>query len=121
MWLWQVEWHVVGFRRQTRRLWLCKRRFGLPPNAHLSAFVDCESTLPHRGTLIGLSTFHVTFEIASDNVHFYYHERLENEWEPGGHTSAGEITHLGADLRELRRIAAAVVEALRGVYHGREG
>ncbi len=107
MWLWAVELHELGFRRRSDRYWQCERRFGLPEQAHLSIFAS-EQRIPagkgRKRCLVELAAFHVTFEIDRDNVHFYYHERLDNEWEAGGHTSAGEMARLGQEL--ARRFAA---------------
>jgi hypothetical protein len=98
----------------------------LPGQAHLSVFAGAEHEGPGGGKrsparLVALSAFHVAFEVGGERLHFYYHERLENEWEPGGRTSAREIARLGARPRELRReadvIAAALVEAFGGIYH----
>ncbi len=127
MWLWAVELHELGFRRRSDRYWQCERRFGLPEQAHLSIFAS-EQRIPagkgRKRCLVELAAFHVTFEIDRDNVHFYYHERLDNEWEAGGHTSAGEMARLGQELRVLRDcadgIAASLIEALGGVCHPRE-
>ena len=127
MWLWAIELHELGFRRQSDRYWLCERRYGLPADAHLSVFADAQSVPgERRGSrlLLEVSAFHVTFEIGRENIHFYYHESLETAWEPGGHTSAGEIERIGCDLYELRTaadpIAVLVVAALRGTYRPRE-
>ena len=37
--------------------------------------------------LVAFHAFHVTFPLGGDNVHFYYHEHLDNVWEHGGHTA----------------------------------
>jgi len=127
VWLWAIELHELGFRRQSDRYWLCQGHFGLPTDAHLSVFAD-----PHilpgdrrgRRLLMEVSAFHVTFEIGRENIHFYYHECLENEWEPGGYTSTAEIRRVGYDPAELRAeadaIAVLLVACLGGVYHPRE-
>jgi hypothetical protein len=127
MWLWECELRELGFRRKSTRYWQCANRFGLEEDAHLSIYTWSEE-LPSASSggkhvLIELSTFHVTFEIGLENIHFYYHERLENEWEPGGHTSRGEILRLGHEPMRLREradaVARAFVEGLRGVFHAR--
>jgi hypothetical protein len=128
MWLWASELSGFGFRRKSERYWQCERRFGLPPSAHLSLFswgeqsVSDESGRPRF--LVGLTEFHVTFVLRHEHVHFYYHERLENDWKPGGHTSAGHLRRLGADPAALRAradaVAAAVVEALGGTFFPRK-
>ena len=126
MWLWASELHALGFRRKSDGYWQCERRFGLSDDEHLSVFTWGEHPVPGSGGacwLIEVSTFHVTFEIGSDNVHFYYHEMSENGWRPAGHTSSAEIRRLGHRPKELRRtadaIARRVVEALGGMWHPR--
>jgi hypothetical protein len=129
MWLWESELHELGFRRKGERYWRCVRRFGLREDDHLSVFSWAEQALPAGGTrrpryLVELTEFHVTFLIGHDNVHFYYHERLENDWVSAGHTSPGEIRRLGHDPPALRhradRIAGAFVAALGGAFHPRQ-
>jgi hypothetical protein len=123
MWLWESELRSLGFRRKSERYWQCERRFGLPACGHLSAYSWSEHAVAGERLLAELSTFHVTFEIGHDNVHFYYHERLENEWEPAGHTTSAEITRLGHDPLRLRAwadaVAARLVAALGSVFHPR--
>jgi hypothetical protein len=122
MWLWDLQLHELGFRRRSERYWQCERRYGLPESGHLSVFSWSEQSLPLRGRrsrfLVELTEFHVTFLTAVDNLHFYYHERQPNEWEPGGHTSVREILRLRCDPRELRAdadaVAGALAEALAG-------
>lgn len=129
MWLWASELNDLGFRRKSERYWQCERRFGLPAAAHLSLFSWGEQALPadsaHPLVLVELTEFHVTFVLRHEHVHFYYHERLENDWEPGGHTSAAELRRLGADVRALRAradaIAATLIEALGGAFDPRDG
>ena len=129
MWLWESELRELGFRRKGERYWQCALRFGLREDDHLSVFSWSEQTLPAgRGGrpryLIELTEFHVTFLIGHDNVHFYYHERRENDWAPAGHTSSAEIRRLRHDPRALRnradRVARAFVAALGGEYGGRQ-
>src|SRR5579885_1043494 len=122
MWLWASALNDLGFRRKSERYWQCERRFGLPPGAHLSLFSWGEQALPAGagGTrfLVELTEFHVTFVLGHEHVHFYYHERLDNDWDPGGHTSAAELCRLGTDGAALRAradaVAAALVDALGG-------
>jgi hypothetical protein len=129
VWLWDFQLHELGFRRKSEGYWQCEGRYGLPGHAHLSVFACAEHDAPGGGKsklvrLVGFSAFHVTFEVGGERLHFYYHERLENEWDPGGRTSAAEISRLGVVPRELRRqadaMAAALVEALGGTYHPRK-
>src|SRR5262249_33681230 len=130
MWLWESELHELGFRRKGERYWRCERWFGLPDDAHLSIFSWSEQSLPGPCSrrprfLVELTEFHVTFLLGWEHVHFYYHERLDNEWEPGGHTSTVEVLRLGQEPAELRAaadaVAAAFAAALGGAYHSRDG
>jgi hypothetical protein len=128
VWLWAIELHELGFRRKADRYWQCARGYGLPAEAHLSVFAWAEHGIAADADaarhLVEVSTFHVTFEIGRENIHFYYHEHSDNEWQPAGHTSAAEIARLGCAARELRHaadeIAAALVAALGGTLHSRE-
>jgi hypothetical protein len=123
MWLWESELRALGFRRKSERYWQCERRFGLPVCGHLSVYCWSEHVVDGGRLLAELDTFHVTFLIGHDNIHFYYHERLENEWEPAGHTSSAEITRLGHDPRRLRleadAVAARLVAALGRAFRPR--
>lgn len=125
MWIWESELRALGFRRRSERYWRCERRFGLPGWGHLSIFPWSEQVLQgDEGLrLVELDTFHVTFVVDGEHVHFYYHERLENDWKPGGHTSGREIRRLGRVPRQLRAeadaVAAALVAALAGVLYPR--
>src|SRR5690242_19961606 len=68
MWKWDCELRQWGLRRQSQRYWKCERRFGLPPNAHLSVVCDARD-----GERTHVGAFHVTFHIGLDHLHFYYH------------------------------------------------
>ncbi len=126
MWLWASRLHELGFRRKSERYWRCERRFGLPAGAHLSLFSWGEHSLPSATgapLLVELAAFHVTFVMGNQHVHFYYHERQNNDWDPGGHTSRAELRRIGADAAALREradaVAAAVAAALGGSWHPR--
>jgi hypothetical protein len=128
MWLWESELRELGFRRKSDRYWQCERRFGLEDDEHLSIFSWSEQAIPSSASgparfLVELTEFHLTFRIQCDHVHFYYHERLENEWFPEGHTSSTEIRRLGQDPLALRsradQIASAFVAALGGACNAR--
>jgi hypothetical protein len=129
MWLWASQLHGLGFRRRSERYWRCERHHGLPAGAHLSVFSWGEQALPSAAEtiryLVELTEFHVTFVLRHEHVHFYYHERLENDWEPGGRTSSRELRRLGADVRALRAradaVAVALVAALGGTFRSRNG
>ena len=60
---------------------------------------------------------------AGENVHFYYHERTETEWEPGGYTSGAEIRRMGLRPVRLRvradRIAGCISASIGGVHQPR--
>src|SRR5262249_25495612 len=119
MWLWAVQLHELGFKRKSERYWRCERRFGLPDDAHVSIFAWSEQSAGGKRR-IELDTFHITFHLHLDHVHFYYHERDHNVWEAGGHTSWGEIRRLGHDPLELReqadRIAVELIDATGGNF-----
>jgi hypothetical protein len=128
MWLWECELRELGFRRKSERYWQCKGRFGLRAEGHLSVFSWGEQTLPGGRDgparfVVELTEFHVTFRVGVDHVHFYYHERQENEWHAAGHTSGGELRRLGLDPAALRgqadAVAAEFVALLGGAYHPR--
>jgi hypothetical protein len=128
MWIWASEFYRLGFRRRSDRYWRCEGRFSLQPNQHLSVFPWSELS-QRRGRnqdgprLVQLDVFHVTFAIAGEHLHFYYHELAENVWRPGGHTSCNELIRLGLDPEALRRqadaIAAKLVQALGGCWRPR--
>src|SRR4051812_45307564 len=100
MWLWESELRELGFRRKSDRYWQCERCHELPDGAHLSVFSWGEQSIPGRRGggpvryLVELTEFHVTFRIGLENIHFYYHERLDNQWHPEGHTSGPEVRRL---------------------------
>lgn len=127
MWLWEGELRELGFRRGAGGYWRCARRFGLQGDEHISAFARSEqgvsgSRPDARGLMIELSELHVTFPLG-ENVHFYYHERTETEWEPGGFTSGAEICRLGLSPVRLReradRLAGEIIAAIGGVLQPR--
>jgi hypothetical protein len=127
MWLWEFELRTLGFRRQSERYWRCEDRFGLPECAHLSVFPWTEQSLSgSRGKgclLVELGSFHVTFVTPTGRIHFYYHDRLQNDWQPGGHTRGREIRRQGYHPHRLRAeadtVAAEFVAALAGAFRGR--
>ncbi len=128
MWLWDSELRRLGFRRKSERYWQGERRFGLGASDHLSIFSWSEQAIPSASGpgrfLVELAEFHVTLLRGLENLHFYYHERHENEWLPEGHTSRTEIRRLGLDPAALRAEAdaraEAFVEALGGTWRARE-
>lgn len=125
MWVWDSEMKRLGFRRRGERFWLAERRHGLCGHDHLAVFSWGEQALPGGAFVVELTEFHVTFYRDGEQLHFYYHETHENVWEPGGHTSAGEVARLGMSLPGLRGeaddIAAALVEAMGGELVPRGG
>jgi hypothetical protein len=110
MWIWECELRRLGLRRLSERYGQCERRYGLPEDAYLSVFshaAERQSTAagPER---LDICAFHVTFCLGVDRVHFYFHEREEDVWEPGGHTSAVEIRRYRREPAELRAVAEGV-------------
>jgi hypothetical protein len=129
MWLFEHELQAIGFRPRAGRYWQCEGRYGLPPHGYLSLFIsgkhtDAGRSRPPAGQRVELSTFHVTFQLDVDRIHFYYHEMGEGVWEPGGHTSWLEIERHRFQPRQLRRqtdqIAGSLITALGGVLAPRE-
>jgi hypothetical protein len=118
MWKWDSEMRQLGFRRRGERFWLCERRHGLTAPDHISVFCWSERALPAGAFLVEMTEFHVTFYRGGEQLHFYYHEVLDNHWQPGGHTSRGEIQRLGLDTEELRAAADVVAEALAEALGG---
>src|SRR6266699_1892596 len=118
MLLLEFELRAMGFRRRAERYGQWERRFGLPAGGHLSVFPWGEQSLAGGRLLVELDTFHVTFAVGGEHVHFYFHERAGSEWDPGGHTSAAEVLRLGGDVRELRARADAVAALLVAVLPG---
>ena len=120
MWLWNSELQQLGFRRLSERYWQCERRYGLPANAYLSLFSHASerqfTANSGQRERLDVCAFHLTFCLGVDRVHFYYHERDQGVWEPGGHTSAAEIRRYRMEPAELRAasdcIAAELVSAL---------
>src|SRR5437016_2976269 len=111
MWIWENELRQAGFRRRSNCYWRCEKRFDLPSHAYVSLFVGGQITGPGQPAphaLVEFSAFHVTFHVGMDNLHFYYHERSEGVWEPGGHTSSAEIRRYEIEPRQLREQADAI-------------
>jgi hypothetical protein len=118
MWLWADEMRALGFRRRAERFWRCERRYGLAGPDHLSVFPWGEVRLPGGRRLVELTEFHVTYFLAGERLHFYYHEHGPGEWRPGGHTSVGEIARAGGDAEALRGRADATAASLAAALGG---
>ncbi len=114
MWLWYSELQKRGFRRLSERYWQCERGYGLPVGAYLSLFPDaCERMVFAGGCeRFEVCAFHVTFCLGVDRVHFYYHEYDNGIWEPGGHTSRGEILRYNVGPDGLRNVADQIATEL---------
>src|SRR5262245_63383803 len=99
MWLWDFEAERLGLRERGPGYWQCVGRYGLPGHGWLSVFPWSEQRLIHARRRarrrLELDTFHVTFLLGVDHVHFYYHEGDEAAWQPAGYTSHGELLRLG--------------------------
>jgi hypothetical protein len=125
MWIWLSELHRIGFRRRSSCYWQCERRYELPASNYLSIFVDSSEIDPAGRERIDFASFHVTFRLGADRVHFYYHEVGDNVWEPGGHTSSHELRLHDvnpAAHRELAdQIANRLVAAMGGEFVPRSG
>jgi hypothetical protein len=109
--------HRLGFRRKSDRYWWCQRRYGLGDGDHVSVFSWSEQTIPAGRSrpprfLVELTEFHVTLPRGGENLHFYYHEDGDNEWQRGGHTSSAEIRRVSCDPGALRAAADAIAEEL---------
>jgi hypothetical protein len=61
---------------------------------------------------IDFASFHVTFRVGVDHVHFYYHELDDQTWESGGHTSLLELDRLGLRRDQLREQADQIAREL---------
>jgi len=123
--LWTNDLKRLGFRHRTDRYWRCDRGYGLDASTHVSLFLwTTHAQLTARTACYEVAEFHVTFEVPGHNLHFYYHEARASEWVAAGHTSTAEVSRLGFDVTELRRIADAIaqrlVASLEGVLHDRD-
>src|SRR5437762_3098257 len=123
MWLWEYELRQVGFRSRSGGYWQCERAFGLPAHAYVSIFVGNWDVRLGRGNppsrrRLHVCTFHVTFLLDVDNIHFYYHEHSVNAWEPGGYTSSTEILRHGVDPRQLRQRADEIAARVAAAFGG---
>lgn len=119
MWLWEFQLRPLGLRRLSDRYWQCERCHGLPDDAYLSVFAHAQERqtagLAAGCERVDVCAFHVTFCLGVDRVHFYYHERAEGVWEPGGHTSGTEIRRYRRDPAELRAVADRVASEFLSV------
>jgi hypothetical protein len=125
MWLWDCDLQRLGFRRRGDRYWQCERRHGLDEHDHISVFSWSEQRLPDGRFLVELTEFHITFYRGGEQLHYYFHEMHDNQWQPAGYTSHNEIRRLGLEPVALRaradEIAVELIEALGGRVIPREG
>lgn len=116
MWLWEWQLRHHGLRRRSEGYWQADRRYGLPADAYLSVFAHAHERPPAGGERVDVCAFHVTFYLAPDRVHFYYHEVADGVWEPGGHTSAAEIRRYRVEPAALREMADRVAAAFLAAF-----
>ena len=128
MWLWAGQLQSLGFRRLGEFYWQCENGYGLEASAYLSLFAHTLAGRPRRRVRsvqqwLEVAAFHVTFCRHVERLHFYYHELADGIWDPGGHTTAGEIRRHGIEPGPLRqsadRSATALLTALNAVLRPR--
>ncbi len=124
MWLRHWQLREAGFNERSGGYWQCEQGFGLPQHAWVSIFAGNWATSSRRRRssrqeLIEVSAFHVTFQVAVDHIHFYYHETMSGAWEPGGHTSYMEICRHGLVPLDLRSQADMIADQVAAALHGR--
>jgi hypothetical protein len=124
MWLWAGQLHSLGFRRLGEFYWQCEVGYSLGADSYLSLFAHTLDGRPRRRARsvrqwLEVAAFHVTFCLGVDRVHFYYHEVGDGIWEPGGHTSSGEIRRHGVEPGPLRHSADATASEFLAVLNGR--
>ena len=117
--IWTDELRQLGFRQKSDRYWHCAGGYGLDDQSHLSVFLwTCHARLSQQVACFQICEFHVTFERAGHNLHFYYHELRDNEWTAGGHTSTREITTLGLETGILLTAADEIANQFVGAING---
>jgi len=110
-----------AFAAGGERFWLCERRHGLLGHDHVSLFSWSEQALPGGAFLVELTEFsRPPFYRGGEHLHFYYHEMLDNHWQPARPYFAHRNSPPGARPRRAGAprptpIAAALAEALGGV------
>ena len=67
---------LFGFQQRSRTYWQCATQFHLPANAHVSIFVS-SPWHDAKTAILSVNVFHVTFRVATDHWHFYYHEHSD--------------------------------------------
>jgi len=116
--LWKHQLLELGLREKGARYWRCDDRYEMNQGVHLSVFLwTADARSSRRAQRFELCEFHITFELGTENIHFYYHEVREGQWRGAGHTSSPEIQRLGYQTSPLRenadQIALRWVEALQ--------
>jgi len=129
MWLWTCELKQLGFKRKSDRYFQCARGYGLNEGEfgksefcdgqYISLFLWTQNSRANA-TCFELSEFHITMQLGGHNIHFYFHEKMANVWEHGGHTSSAEIHLLGYDANELCRIATVIATNFIGSLQGEQ-
>ncbi|MGF1579708.1 MAG: hypothetical protein ACFCD0_10125 [Gemmataceae bacterium] len=125
MWLWESELRELKFKPKSEHYWQCDRGYDLPSAAYLSIYPWSTRTHPALGiSICEMTAFHVTFLLDTEHVHYYYHERQDREWEPGGHTSTKEILRVHPAPKQLRhqadQIASRLIDAMGCQFRERE-
>lgn len=119
MWLWICELKQLGFKQKSNRYFQCTKGYGLENNGHISMFLWTRNGKGKNATCFEVNEFHITLKGGGHNLHFYYHERSENVWQQGGHTSTNEIELLGFCAEALREQADSIAKEFVAKLNGK--